>query len=73
MAQTHSEDLDQATGLAISLIGSLLEGAKVVPRGDFALHLTNLAAVTHETDPDQGDILGRWAALSERVGKTLRN
>lgn len=73
MAETYSDDLAQATGLAVSLIGSLLEGAKVVPRGDFAQHLANLAAVTHETHPDQGEILDRWVMLSERVGKARTN
>ena len=73
MAEINSDDLVHATGLAISLIGSLLESAKVVPRGDFAQHLANLAAVTHETDPDQGNILERWATLSKSVGRAHSN
>lgn len=73
MAETYSDDLVKATGLAVSLIGSLLEGAKVVPRGDFAQHLANLAAVTRETNPDQADILERWAMLSESVGRARSN
>lgn len=73
MAEPYSDDLTQAAGLAVSLIGSLLEGANVVPRGDFAQHLANLAAVTHETNPNQGDILDRWATLSERVGNSRSN
>ena len=72
MADTDHGELIHATGLAISLIGMLLEGRAVLPKGEFSRHIANLAEVTHEVDPGQGDILARWAAISSEVSAALR-
>ncbi len=56
-------DLVRAQGLALSLIGSLLERGGVIESGEFSRLLGLLAAVTHETDERQGDILAMWASL----------
>ena len=61
--ETETSDLAQATGLAISLIGLLLEGRAILPKGEFGRHLANLAQVTAEVDVGQGDILEHWAAI----------
>lgn len=69
MVETDNSELVQATGLAISLIGMLLEGREVLPKGEFSRHMANLARVTAETDPAQGDILERWAAISAQLSR----
>lgn len=73
MSDTNTDDLAEATGLAISLLGSLLEGADVLPAGEFSRHMANLAGVTRETAPEQGDILDRWAAVAALVSRARRN
>jgi hypothetical protein len=67
------DDLVQATGLAISLLGSLLEGAAVLEDGEFSRHMAYLASVTRETAPDQGDILDQWAAMAALVSRARQN
>jgi hypothetical protein len=69
MVETDNSDLVHATGLAISLIGMLLEGREVLPKGEFNRHLGNLARVTAEVEPTQGDILERWAEISAKIGR----
>lgn len=73
MNDTDTDDLVQATGLAIALLGSLLEGARVLPKGEFSRHMANLAIVTHETTPDQGDILDQWAAMVAQISRARPN
>lgn len=72
MADTQHGELVQATGLALSMIGMLLEGQAVLARGEFSRHIANLAAVTGEVDAAQGDILARWAAISAEVSRATR-
>lgn len=67
------DDLVQATGLAISLLGSLLEAADVLPDGEFSRHLANLASVTRETASEQGDILDQWAAVADLISRARQN
>jgi hypothetical protein len=69
MVETDNSDLVHATGLAISLIGMLLEGREILPKGEFSRHMANLARVTADTDPAQGDILEQWATITARVGR----
>lgn len=69
MVEAENSELVQATGLAISMIGMLLEGREVLPKGEFSRHIANLAHVTGEIDPGQGDILERWAAISALVSR----
>lgn len=71
MAETEDSDLAEATGLAIALIGSLLEGRGLLPKGEFSRHLSNLGQVTGETDAAQGGLLDRWAALSAQISAAL--
>lgn len=73
VSDTDRDDLIQATGLAVSLIGSLLEGAKVLPGGEFGRHMANLASVTRESDRAQGDILDQWADMAALVSRSRRN
>ena len=70
MVETDNNDLVRATGLAISLIGMLLEGREVLPKGEFNRHMANLARVTAEVEPAQGDILEGWAAISGQFSRT---
>ena len=67
MADTDHAALVEATGLAISLIGALLEGHAVLPKGEFSRHIANLAVVTGEIDAAPGDILAQWAAIAAQV------
>lgn len=69
MVETDDSDLVHATGLAIALIGMLLEGREVLPKGEFNRHLANLARVTAEVEPAQGEILRGWAAISAQIGR----
>lgn len=69
MVKAENSELVQAAGLAISMIGMLLEGRDVLPKGEFSRHIANLAHVTGEIDPAQGDILERWAAISALVSR----
>ena len=71
MAETEDSDLAEATGLAIALIGSLLEGRGLLPKGEFSRHLSNLGQVTGETDAAQCGLLDRWAALSAQISAAL--
>lgn len=72
MDEMDDADLAQATGLALALVGVLMEGHGVLKRGEFSRHLANLAIVTRETDADQGDLLSRWAATAAQVGGISR-
>ena len=68
--ETVDRDADalvHATGLAVSLFGSLLERAGTLPRGEFSQHLALLARVAAETDPRAGDILQGWTAMAAQV------
>ena len=69
MSDMDTDDLAEATGLAVSLLGALLEGSDVLPDGEFSRHMANLASVTRETAPEQGDILERWAAVAALVSR----
>lgn len=69
MVETDNSDLVHATGLAISLIGMLLEGRELLPKGEFNRHMANLARVTAEVEPAQGDILEGWAAISAQFAR----
>lgn len=69
MSDTDDDTLGQATGLAISMIGMLLEGRDVLPKGEFSRRIANLAHVTGEVDPAQGDLLQRWAAISAQISR----
>ncbi|WP_312162750.1 hypothetical protein [Phenylobacterium sp.] len=59
--------------MAIALIGSLLEGSKVLPGGEFSRHMAILASVTRESDRAQADILDEWATLAAQVSRSKRN
>lgn len=69
MGRTMSEvaadsDLVQAQGLALALVGSLLERDEPIPRGEFSRYLSVLAEVTRETSERQADMLAAWAELA---------
>jgi hypothetical protein len=57
-------DLVCAQGLALALVGALLEGDGVVAKGEFSRLLGTLAVVTAETNGAQGDILAAWSAMA---------
>ena len=46
MAETEASDLVEATGLAIALIGSLLEGRGLLPKGEFDVTPVSHPAIT---------------------------
>jgi len=58
------DDLIQAHGLALALVGSLLERDEPVPRGEFGRYLAVLAGVTRESNGRQAEILSAWAELA---------
>jgi hypothetical protein len=60
-------DLMQALGLALAMIGALLEREGPIPRGEFSRLLAVLAGVTSENSNEQGEILSGWAALAEKA------
>jgi hypothetical protein len=55
--------LIEAQGVALALVAAMLQRAGIVPADEFGQMLGILAVTTAETDPDQGDILGVWAAI----------
>jgi len=61
-------DLIQAQGLALALVGSLLERDEPVRRGEFGRYLTVLAEVARESSDRQAEILSAWAELAFRAG-----
>jgi hypothetical protein len=63
-------DLIQAHGLALALVGQLLEREQPIPRGEFSRYLAVLAEVTRETSERQGAILSTWAELALRASAT---
>lgn len=66
--EVATTDLIRAQGLALALVGGLLEGEGVVARGEFGALLGMLAAVTAETNRAQGRILAAWAAMASDAG-----
>jgi hypothetical protein len=54
----------RAQGVALALVGTLLEREGILPSGEFGRLLGLLAAITAETDRVQGDTLAIWAALA---------
>ena len=57
-------ELVRAEGLALALIGTLLESRGVVARGEFSRLLGLLATVTAETEEVEGQILAVWASMA---------
>lgn len=55
--------LIEAQGVALALVAAMMQRAGIVPAEEFGQLLGILAVTTAETDPDQGDILGVWAAI----------
>lgn len=68
--RSDEHDLIQAQGLALALVGQLLERDQPIPRGEFSRYLAVLAEVTRETSGPQGAILSTWAELAQRVSAT---
>jgi hypothetical protein len=66
-------DLVQALGLALAMIGALLECERPIPRGEFGRLLTMLAGVTSENSSEQGQILSTWATLAEKAHSARQN
>lgn len=64
---TESDDLVQAMGLALSLVGVLLSRGEPVALTEFARLLDVLATVTNEASERQGQILSTWAAVAFRT------
>jgi hypothetical protein len=57
------DDIVSATGLALTMIASLIERPEPVPRGEVGRCLALLAETTAPDQPGQRDILRRWAEL----------
>ena len=71
MNDTDTDDLAQATGLAVALLGALLESAHKLPKGEFSRHMANLASVTRETAREQSYILNEWAAIAAQISQGM--
>jgi len=56
-------DLVRAHGVALALIGRLLERHGVAPVGEFGALLGLMATVTDEAYPEQGEILAMWSNM----------
>jgi hypothetical protein len=70
---SEEQDLVQALGLALAMVGALLEREQPIPRGEFSRLLAVLAEVTRESEDRQGAILSDWAALAARANVVIRN
>ncbi len=66
MAPTD-KDLIRAQGVALALVGMLLEGAVIVERGEFGRLLGLMASITGEASAGQGEILSLWAAMASEA------
>jgi hypothetical protein len=64
-AQSCETDIDlvQAHGVALALIGRLLELHGLAAAGEFGTLLGLMAKVTGEAYPRQGDILATWSDM----------
>lgn len=67
------DDIIQALGLALAIVGSLLERKGRIPHGEFSRCLALLADVTDESNGRQGQILSEWANLCSHVSTTRLN
>ena len=61
----------RAQGLALAMVGSLLERRAPMAAGEFGHHLALLAAITGETSRAEGEILAMWAALEVEYGQRI--
>lgn len=66
-------DLMQALGLALAMVGALLERDRPIQRGEFSRLLGLLARVTKEKSYEQGEILSAWATLAGRAHTARQN
>jgi len=64
-------DLVRAHGVALALIGHLLERHGLAPAGEFGALLGLMATVTGEDYPQQGDILAMWSDMVSGYRQSL--
>ena len=65
------EAVIRAQGVALALVGTLLEREGIVPVGELARLLGLLAVLSAETDKAQGDVLAVWAALASDARRPM--
>ena len=66
------EPIVRAQGIALALVGTLLERpAGGVPKGEFSRLLGLMATLTDETDPEAGEILAAWTVVATATAKSL--
>jgi hypothetical protein len=53
--------------MALTLVGTLLEGSGIIERGEFGRLLGIMAAITGEASRGQGEILALWAAMASEA------
>jgi hypothetical protein len=70
MVDVSALDLDpmvRAQGIALAVVGSILERKGGLPTGEFSRLLGLIGAATAETDPEAGNLLGVWSAFSAPI------
>ena len=58
------EPIVRAQGVALALIGALLERRAELPAGEFSRLLGIMSVATADADPEAGEILAAWTAIA---------
>ena len=68
MSGSAIDELTGATGLALAVIVSLIEGEAPIPKGEVGRYLAKMAEAANPAAPKQWQILEAWAQLLGRDG-----
>ncbi len=68
MSGSAIDELTGATGLALAVIVSLIEGEAPIPKGEVGRYLAKMAEAADPAAPKQRQILEAWAQLLGRDG-----
>lgn len=64
-APKATQDLVHAYGKALAMLVQILNARNVLSAREYAAHLSNLAAVVAEQEPEQGAMIMLWATILE--------
>jgi len=67
--ELNLDPIVRAQGVALSLIGAVLERQGGLPKGEFAQMLGLMSTLTAETDTDAADILAAWTLVAKQAAE----
>lgn len=65
--ELNLDPIVRAQGIALSLIGAVLERQGGLPKGEFSQLLGLMSTLTAETDTDAADILAAWTIVAKQA------